>query len=309
MNIEKWYQESCETKNWARFNDYVTYYADEIDFTIPTKIANKLTCATIVEIACKHKAALGYLPEYKDERGIIVDFMKNGRLSKEHKRPSVDTMMQIFSYMKAQDCARYGIALLDELGLTKEEYIKAYNKHKYIWAVIFDLSKWFKFRPEDKDIRKLYRKTKDSDLLYKLSKYTDKEVQVLFHTYNLDTNYDQIKYMSHNLSKFSDKAVLYAFLKFHKNFADRYSNNTTLPLRMSFKLIRAKQKGLYEVFKYFYSEPDWSERLIKYDEDLLSLKDDNLDVILSCIPDDKKFEYLLDYFNITQKDLDNWNIK
>lgn len=303
--IKQYYKQ----KDWTRLNNFIANCADKIDFAIPTRVANQLTYETIIQISCKHKAFLNYLPEYKDVRGIIIDFMKDGKLDKEYKRPSVDTMIQIFSYMKAQDCTGYGILLLNELGLTKEEYIKAYNKNKYNWLSIFSLASGFKFRPKDQDIRKMYSKTKDDDLLYRLSKYTDKEVQALFNSYNLDTTYNQIKYMSRNLSKFSNKAMLYALLKFYEKFRDKYANNTNLATNISHKLIKAEQKGLYEIIKYLYSEPIWGETLIKYNKELSFLKDENLDVILSCIPDDKRFEYILNYFNITQEDLDNWNIK
>ena len=306
----------CKSKDWGRLNSYIYNRIDEIpkgQVVITKRIASKLTLPTIVYIACKHKEVLDYIPDYgvNDPRALVIDWMKDGKLDREYKKPNIKTVLNIFDWMRGNNCPGHAVLLFNEVGVTKDEFLKGYRYgNKYNWTRMFDYLSGFKMRPKDQDIRKLYSKYQDHGLLYLTSKHLDSELIALFDPHSeLDIEFAQRRYFEKHLNKFSDRAVLYAFLRFYKQFSDRCGPSAGLAEKIARRLIKAEQKGLYEIISNLYNQPLWGESLIKYNKELSFLKDGQLDVILSMLPEDKKFDYVCNYLKIKTDDLHDWRIK
>ena len=283
--------ELYKDKSWNSLNTFIWNCADLVpngQLVISKKVANKLTLASIIAIACKHRLALDHIPEYKP----------------------TDMLFAVFNQMRSYGCAGHAISLLGALGMTKEEFIKGYRDHKLVWRDIFGIASGFKFRPTDPDIRKMYNKYRDHNLLLLTSKHLDSELRCLFAEHTpLDTAYSQRSYFEKHIGKFSSNALLYALLKFRKDFSDRYGNNNSFATEIVYRLAKAKQKGLYEVVRHLYGNTLWAESLIKYNNDLSLLKDGELDVILSCLPEDKKYDYICNYYDLKPEQIESWYIK
>jgi hypothetical protein len=307
--------ELYKNKAWNSLNTFIWNCADlapKGQLVISKKVANKLTLGSIVAISCKHRLALDHIPEYKptDMRAIVIDWMKDFKLDREYKKPKTDMLFTVFNQMRSYGCAGYAISLLEALGMTKEEFIKGYRDHKLVWRDIFGIASGFKFRPTDQDIRKMYNKYRDHNLLLLTSKHLDSELRCLFAEHTpLDTAYSQKSYFQKHIGKFSNNALLYALLKFRKDFSDRYGNNNSLVTEIVYRLAKAKQKGLYEVVKHLYGNTFWAESLIQHNHDLSLLKDGELDVILSCLPEDKKYDYICNYYDLKPEQIESWYIK
>lgn len=301
-------------KDWCDLNIFISNCIDLVPqgkFTITKKIANKLTLETIIRIACKHKAALDYIPDYgvNDTRALIIDFMKDGKLSREYKKPKTEMLLSIFRMMVSYGCSGYAMLFLNEVGMTKEEYLKAYKHNKYDWLNVLGMASGFKFRPTDQDIRKLYSKNKDLALLQTISKFNDKEAKTILTSSGNDSTYSQTKYLSKHLGKFSDKVLFNAILKCHDEFDNMYGNNNDLVKKITDRLIKAEQPGLYTIIKWLYGSNHWAKDKLKWNLELSHLKDEDMDTFLSLLPEDKAYDGILKYLKLTDDNVKSWNIK
>jgi len=301
-------------KDWCHLNTFVSNCIDELragKFKITKKIAGKLTIETIARIACKHRLALCFLPEYKpnDVRGLIIDWMKDGKLDREYKKPRPDMLMNLYNLMSSFGCAGYALLLLNELDMTKEDFMKGFNHNRYNWFTMLDTASGFKFRPKDQDLKTLYNKYKDIQLLCAMSKHSDEEAKDILTAPGNNSSWGQMKYLNKHINKFSDKVLFNALLKFHDEFSASYGNNEDLAKKITERLIKAEQPGLYTIIKGLYENRSWAQHKLNMNRWLAHLKDEDLEIVLSLLPKDRMYESIIKYLHMTDEDIQAWNVK
>ena len=301
-------------KDWCNLNIFISNCIDELPagkFKLTKKVADKLTTETIVRIACKHRSALDYLPEYKpnDIRALIIDWMKDGKLDREYKKPRPDMLVSLYNLMSSYSCPGHAMLLLNELGMTKQDFMKGFNHNRYNWFNMLGMASGFKFRPKDQDLKAMYKKYKDIKLLCTMSKYGDDDAKEILTANGNNSSWDQIRYLTKHINKFSDKVLFNALFKFHEEFNAAYGNNDDLARKITERLIKAEQPGLYTIIKGLYESRSWAQHKLNMNRWLAHLKDEDLEIVLALLPKERTYESILKYLHMKDEDIQAWNVK
>lgn len=309
MSYKNYITDLLKTKEYMKLNWFVINNCKEIidgKVKITKAAAKHLEDRTIVDLGCKCKEVLSMIPEYPstDFRALLVDWLLDCKLDREYKKPSMKQFQNIWSHCISGDCAMQCILLMEQVGITKDEYIKSYNKlHPSSWLGMFRMLSGSPLRPTDTELRKMNKRYKDIMITQLVSKFTDEEAKTILNHPGNNSDLDQKRYIKKHIKKFNNNVMLYGLLKFQEDFNRRYAIDP-MCYEMVDRLRNAGQPALATIIKGLYPNTDWYEGSIK-----LADKDEDLETALALLPDDQKIKMIYKYLGITEEDVQNWNFK
>lgn len=312
-NYQKYAEELFKDKKYYDLNCFIANNASEIingKLKITKAIANKITMEHLVKIGCKCRSALKMIPEYKttDFRGLLVDWLLDMKLDREYKKPTMKEIFLVFPVFVSNDLAMSCVLLMEEMGITKEEFIKSYTLDGYKWLNMYRCLKGSKIKVTDKDLRDLDKtymrkhKAHNVNLLMNLSKWTDEEAKFLIISDGNHQPYAQRQFVSKHLNKISPQILLLHLFKCHDEY-NHHAHCYNPQLRDLFNRIATDMslkagtlaQGLYPECEWLWKE---NTKLINPE-----YHDDTLDIALDLLPDSHKYKMLAQAYNITFKDV------